>query len=523
MYRSASRLESSASIGAPIKDDINHPPVALSILEFFDNAAKEQHKIDDTIPVPFIAITDLLSKKAVGGDNIPNTAIDGLNAIFSECLTKVQSLIQICSNSPREFWNLSDLLYPVFQYLPLNTQVFDTFRSFMKLLADGIDQQDRKLASGLFCDYLLPKFAVLICHYSERIEFLMNILSYFVKGDNPDRSRVLKMLKEKIDNIPCFILSMSILINSEYELPQEIIDLYLYYSQIGLKNPNPTVRASGVCILANLATRDLNAVLACYDQIMSIRNDKWWEVQAQLIILIYNILTSNNDNNNNVSDDLIRIYLDILIPTNSPNVLMVALSYGVHLLPTYSQLNYPFMECLLSLPTNIYKPLLQRVDEILYPYQTTTTIHINGIIQYWHPSDLIECFLTFVESYKLEVLDLNHLDILNELVIYAISDENQANEIQEQGETWKHVILSIMDYLICALNEVDTCQIASEIIRNVCKNSDFGVDMMSNRLFVGVFRLIYPVNEEGNPMCQDNIVDFASVILQNVYIYFFYL
>lgn len=292
----------------------------------------------------------------------PNYIDDALNTIFGNCITNVKSLTNICSNSPREFWNLSDLLYPVFQCLPLTSKAFETFMLFLKLLSKGLYEIDKKLSSGLFCDYLLPKFAALMPHFPDRTECYMTVLSYFVPGDSPDRLHVLKLLKEKVNDISSFIQAMSVLINYEVELPQEVVDLYLYYSQIGLKNPSPGIRASAVCLLANLAERDLTAVLSCFEQILDLSNDTWWEVQAQLIRLLCTILSTANEEDGGIADAAVDIVCDIMNKGDTVNLLMVGLSYTSPLLKRYPKLDYSFIDTLLSLPTDYYRLLLTDID-----------------------------------------------------------------------------------------------------------------------------------------------------------------
>lgn len=109
-------------------------------------------------------------------------------------------------------------------------------------------------------------------------------------------------------NLSVYVSLLSYMVGVEGQLGllanEHVLDLYVYYSQVALESPNPRVRVCGLSIMSTLLSvkgdyeqltenpalsermGNLEVVDASLEKFESLaKHDKWWEVQAQLLIL----------------------------------------------------------------------------------------------------------------------------------------------------------------------------------------------------------------------------------------------
>jgi hypothetical protein len=100
-----------------------------------------------------------------------------------------------------------------------------------------------------------------------------------------------------------------------FSVPQDdLLDLYLYYCVIGMRDTSPALRAACVAMLSVIAVQNTDIVVgivgpccchrrfgpvqflchlcACCvaDNLVSLQSDTWWEVKAQLLIVSATLL-----------------------------------------------------------------------------------------------------------------------------------------------------------------------------------------------------------------------------------------
>lgn len=177
---------------------------------------------------------------------------------------------------------------------------------------------------------------------------------------------------------------------------EHILDLYLYYAQLGMGHNSPRVRVFGLSILSqivlareeldyaqqgdlslegeNLQSLPLNGIFDLTDSFVALSRDSWWEVKAQLLWLTSHLLpfaaassprhvggqgaegggsagegqSEGGGGSELVVGKLLKVLKGLFVPNNSKNALQVGLCAVTHLLgrcpELKSELMVPFVQ-----------------------------------------------------------------------------------------------------------------------------------------------------------------------------------
>ena len=121
--------------------------------------------------------------------------------------------------------------------------------------------------------------------------------------------------------------------------------------------------------LTNLRVIPLGGVFALIDLLEGLTRDRWWEVAAQLILLLSRLLlhlSSRQDQGETQEMEarLLGILLRVFVPNNSKNVLQVGLSELAPVLGPYSGALLPnYVAVLLAHPHPLRRRLLGFDDQ----------------------------------------------------------------------------------------------------------------------------------------------------------------
>ena len=78
----------------------------------------------------------------------------------------------------------------------------------------------------------------------------MTILYSFSSTDTASHIRCIKQLQMIVSNIPDLIYCLGVLSSLESQMDEMLLDLYIYYSSIGMASQSPKLRSVSVYILS---------------------------------------------------------------------------------------------------------------------------------------------------------------------------------------------------------------------------------------------------------------------------------
>jgi len=71
---------------------------------------------------------------------------------------------------------------------------------------------------------------------------------------------------------------LAILIKYDKEFNEDLHDIFIYYSLLGLEHPSPHVRTAALAVFSQLATLNPLPILHIVPTLDEMTKDSWWEV-----------------------------------------------------------------------------------------------------------------------------------------------------------------------------------------------------------------------------------------------------
>ncbi|CAM9681152.1 unnamed protein product, partial [Discosporangium mesarthrocarpum] len=155
-------------------------------------------------------------------------------------------------------------------------------------------------AFHLFVDFSLPRLVTALQSPPEKRRAVLTLLYCFAGDGNHCHIQAstkgggaIKRLKEILPDMDIFIQALAVLIHLEDELSDSLVDLYSYYSSMGIGQASPSTRAGAVGMLPPLLEQNPSSLGELLPTLVRLANDdKWWEVQAQLLVVACSVLES---------------------------------------------------------------------------------------------------------------------------------------------------------------------------------------------------------------------------------------
>jgi len=221
---------------------------------------------------------------------------------LNEIRTSARILADSCVSGVQHYWKVSDLLCQVLMSAPAESQSFQMARDAFESLGHRLSQIGPKDSLGLFVDFSLFKLTNTINRNANKRLSILRILSAFTPASTSARMACLRKLQSALPDMPVFIHCLTILAQNETQMDTVLLDLYLYYADIGLGMPSPKLRAGAIAVLSILVTHADYIIVPLIPQlIQSAKVETWWEIQAQLLSLaggIFEARANRGDANN---------------------------------------------------------------------------------------------------------------------------------------------------------------------------------------------------------------------------------
>lgn len=217
--------------------------------------------------------------------------MDDLIALtLNEITASAQMLAEACVVTPKQFWKCADLFCSVITSAPHESRCYRAGVDGFRTLGEFITQKDPQSSLSLFCDFSLFKLARTLTANPRKRQGILRLLHAFSPLDTQSHVQCIKRLQSVVPDLSVFIHCLTILSANETQLDELLLDLYSYYSSIGLGLPAPKIRAGSVAMLHSLLPQAELIVAANMPLLIQlVEGDPgggvWWELQAHLISL----------------------------------------------------------------------------------------------------------------------------------------------------------------------------------------------------------------------------------------------
>jgi hypothetical protein len=104
----------------------------------------------------------------------------------------------------------------------------------------------------LFDEYGLDKLIPFLKRFPLKREGILRIMYSFCENETKVHKNVIKSLQEKLKSNDIFIQCLAVLAPLETEFSKALIDTYMYFVNLGISSPSPSLRAAGLAILPTL-------------------------------------------------------------------------------------------------------------------------------------------------------------------------------------------------------------------------------------------------------------------------------
>lgn len=465
------------------------------------------------------------------GNTTGPTDVLHLDALVTSALEEIkqssQPLADACIVTPKQFWKVSDLFCNALRMCPHKQASFTSAVSGFAALGEAICSRDSRTAFLLFFDFALPKLTSTLANHAYKRLGILQVFSSFHTNDASSRIQSIHHLQNALQDVPAFIYCLAV--TASREIPSSIsdvgIDLYVYYASIGLTNASPKLRSAAISILTDmLAFPDAKSLV--YEQIGSLsalsKHESWWECQAHILsfcgAFITSIGTYNTSSTNADMDTHIDTVLEMIRNVLRTDSTRAVREWGLHTLAKASHFGEPVASMLLdvaiSLSDTSRQFLLGSEDDtssnnlipLGLPSSTGIDFILGPLTTRWNPVKIAKALETSVRLKRLDRLEPEHIEILNACV-HSSLEQGKGRDL---GKDWLELYSALVDYIFVALCDEKCVHNAMSIVMCFVHHSSLHEIVLQENRFIGMLRLMYPVEGVGNVICQTAMESFFT-------------
>jgi len=365
--------------------------------------------------------------------------------------TAAEPLANACRAEPGNAWQVFALLTPPLanaNAAPAFDAVCDFLIAFGKALAD--DRYGSVVLTKYALPFLLPLLHSLTPAKAPR---LLSLVYAFVKDTAAAHIDAIRALQEALDDQKAFVTLLPYLVTLEPAFEDDLFNLYIYYGVMALDLKESRLRAAAIGVLAVLADVRYNLILELLPKLGAI-DDPWWEVQAQMARLCATLLRRMPAEQSTGPLDLLAKALSSRCHATQ----ILALSAAAPTLSTYPDLLPPFIDSLLSLPSDKRIPLLEAgpASAVEVAIAGGAAMEAATLPPVWPALEVATELMASARARKLDTLELPYAEVLTALVPAVSTASSPAG--------WAEWLKVNKDYLYVALCEEALCPGVSSFI-----------------------------------------------------------
>lgn len=424
-----------------------------------------------------------------------------LNSLSEHCTEMVITFASL----PKEFWKCFDVLQSLVFEVTDGSELQIASTNFLITLGKEMLSEDPTIAAALASDYLFIKIPTALRTRSYiKIHNFLKIMYSFIGNDATSHIYTLKKIQTSLNNNNLFLQTLNNIIYLEDEFNEPLIDMYLYYSIMGLGNSSPYIRAASISMISVLASKNFESVVELLPQLMNLgEEDKFWEVQAQLLIAAASILTEVGEwiDYPGIVEKVLSIISSCFSERANLNVRKIGLSVLACHIKNANSLENLFLSVLQGLTSTDRGCILGLEDgELSIPLlgPSNGLFIVDIIPNGWESSEITQIISQEIKTKNLETLENSQVQIIASCVKNSTS----------LGQQFVEYFENIKDYIYVALCDAENCNQAIEILKCYMYKSSLQESILTESQFKSILNLLYPKSEEGDATCQNLLENF---------------
>uniref|UniRef100_A0A7S1AU92 Spermatogenesis-associated protein 4 n=1 Tax=Noctiluca scintillans TaxID=2966 RepID=A0A7S1AU92_NOCSC len=465
--------------------------------------------------------------------------------VFNGLTDQANVLVDSMSRSPTEFWRVWTLFCPPLCEFPATSAVFESVLDLFKKLGALLQETDALLTQQLLVDVCLPSLGPILVESVGKHELLCDLVYTFSQQTALSHMCVLRALKEACGQVPVYTSCLAHLVHFEVQLgifDENLKENYMYYALIAVQCHQPRVRVAGLSILGAISALSADYsqhVLSALSSFEGLVGDEWWEVQAQLLLLLSSLLVHAASKSGqedpsearveNSVETLLCLVTTLLVPSASKNVLQIglcalapALRQFPTLIPPYVVvlLNQPpaLRQRVLSVPQSTFEKSSLAPRRLAYVLGSASSLYEECVISdVWPGSEVAKTLAVEVESAQLAHYEPEHFEVL----LACLPDLGV-----DMGEDWLNIFERVKRYVFVALIDPVLHNSAVEVVKRfwLCRPQETAIRSIesSRTTLLQTLRVLY--SDMGNTRVNESDVisfiremrDYGGAIRENL-------
>lgn len=447
------------------------------------------------------------------------------------------ALARACIASPRGFQHVLTLLNPMLTGLPSSATTFAAATDAYVALGAAMAQLEERTAQTQFIDLAFPALVPLLPRQPSKRHAVLRILYAFSGGSSAARVGAIGALQDRLGReTDVFLHCVAILAFLEPSMDDTLLDLYAYYATIGASAASPSLRAASVAVGSVLAEHDPALLARLLPRWLALREDDWWEVKAQLLIVASEALARLSRPAADPETDAglraaLEILEDLLSSDHGSAVLRVGVAYATRALARHPSLLPRYVDAILDLPNDARERLLDPSgprDELPIVGASGSTYRLPNLPEHWPATEVGATVVAQVQRDRPESLEVGHFHLLLALLrpvprggggaggaggSSSSSGSAGAGEWQIPAGMERLVFLPLQDHVIVGICDPRTSALALEVLRTVLFFGETRERVLATETFQGSLVLLHrPLSGAPSPECQANVAELLDMV-----------
>jgi len=326
---------------------------------------------------------------------------------------------------------------------------------------------------------------------------------------------MIKQLQEQMDDMATFVHCLTMLIFMEKPplMTPALLDLYVYYCVIGISMPSPTLRAASIAMLSVVLAHNMDLVTDMLPRLsVMAKEEVWWEVQAQLLVICHGLLDQLPPNNDDALS-VLGIVRTILNPDASYNIRKVGLSYLASNLQRHPSLLPVYVEVLLTMSARRSQNFVLSInpdhaEELPVAGASGGKYRLQPLplTPDWPGLLIAQQLVTDVAVKQPEHMEPEQMQAL----LGCLTSPKGSSPFADGMDEWIELFQKVRDYIFVALCDSDCVDLALQILRKFILESDLREAVLKEGTLLGSLRLLYPLEGGADQQCQEDVAEFLK-------------
>jgi len=434
--------------------------------------------------------------------------------VFQAASEHSENLACACLSSPPQYYRVSAIYLKVLMDCEEASETFARATQGLVEIGKKMVELDNSTTTNSFEDYTLKPLGELLRSPGKR-HAILRILYSFCPQDVDSHIAMIKKLQSNVKDMNTFVHALTILIFMERQMNDSLLDLYLYYSIIGITEKEPGLRAASIAMLSVVVAHNASAVTESMPHLVILaKEDTWWEVHAQLLVVCSALLRQLNPDSPDTAA-VFEIINAVFSDKSSDNIKKIGLSYLAKNVESHKALLPGYLRVLLSLPRDDASKTFVVSTNPSHAQELAVAGASGGKYRLaplplspgWSGLKIAQQLVQDVQDQQPEHMEVEQMQAL--LACLTTSPDKETVFASNQ-DCWAAVFNHARDYVFVALCDAECCDLALCILREFVLRSSLQEKVLQEGTLLGSLRLLYPMEGGADEGCQTKVAEFLE-------------